>query len=72
MYSLVYFVVMFLACLLAVFAIAVILSIHTFSEVFVVGGLGICICRWLCISFIIGCVCQFGSFFVMYIVFFIR
>ena len=44
MHSLVYFVVMSLACFLAVFAIVVILSIHMFGEVFVVGGLGICIC----------------------------
>ena len=63
---------MFLACFLAVFAIVDISFIHSFSEVFVVGGLGICTWWWLCISFSIGCVYQFGSFFVMYIVFLIR
>ena len=60
---------MFLACFVAVFPISAISSIHSFSEVFVVGGLGICTC---CISFSIGYVCQFGSFLAMYIVFLIR
>ena len=69
MHSLVYFVVMFFACLLAVFAMVAISSIHIFGEMFVIGGLGICTCWWLCISFSIGCVCQFGSFFVIYIIF---
>ena len=41
-HSLVYFVVMSLASFLAVFAIVAISSIHMFSEVFVVGGSGIC------------------------------
>ena len=72
MHSLVYFVVMSLACFLAVFAMVAISFIHTFSEMFVVGGSGICTCWWLCVSFNIGYVCQFGSFFVMYIVFLIR
>ena len=40
MHSLVYFVVMFITCFLAVFAMVVISSIHTLSEVFIVGGLG--------------------------------
>ena len=40
--SLVYLVVIFLASLLAVFAIAAIMSIHSFGEVVVVGGCGIC------------------------------
>ena len=44
MHSLVYFVVMSLACFLAVFAITAILFIHVLSEVVVVGGLGICTC----------------------------
>ena len=41
MHSLVYFVVMSRACFLAVFAMAAISFIYTFSEVFVVGGLEI-------------------------------
>ena len=53
---------MFLACFLAVFAISVILSIHTFNEV-LVGGWGICTCWWLYILVSFGRVCQFGSFF---------
>ena len=35
-------------------------------------GSGICTCWWFCILFSIGCVCQFGSFFVMYMVFLVR
>ena len=44
MHSLVYFVVISLACFLADFTIAAISSIHTFSVVFVVSRLGICTC----------------------------
>ena len=72
MHSSVYFVVMSLACFLAVFAMVAISSFHMLGGMLVVGRSGICTCRWLRISFSIGCVCQFGSFFVMYIVFLMR
>ena len=42
MHSLVYFVVMSLACFLAVFAITAISFIHVSSRAVVMGGLGIC------------------------------
>ena len=51
---LVYFVVIFLASLLEVFAIAGIVSIHSFGGVVVVGGCEICTCWWLRISFKMG------------------
>ena len=70
--SLVYFVVIFLASLLAVFAISAISSIHSFGVVSIVGGCEICTWWWLCISFRMGCVCHYGLCFVMYIVFMIR
>ena len=70
--SLVYFVVIFLASLLVVFAIATISLIHSFGVVSIVGGCGICACWWLRISFRIGCVCQCGLCFAMYIVFMVR
>ena len=52
--SLVYFVVIFLASLLAVFAMAALISIHSFGGVFVVGGCGIYTFWWFRISFRIG------------------
>ena len=52
--SLVYFVVIFMASLLAVFAIATIMSIHSYGEVVVVSGCGICTCWWFRISFRMG------------------
>ena len=72
MQSLVYFVVIFLASLLAIFAILAMSSIHSFGIESVAGGCGICTYWWLRISFSIGCVCHSGLFFAMYIVFLIR
>ena len=54
MQFLVYFVVIFLASLLAVFAIATMTSIYSFGGVVVVGGCGICTCWWFRISFKMG------------------
>ena len=59
---LVYFVVIFLASLLEVFAIAAMVLIHSFGVVVVVGGCGICTFWWLRISFKMGWVCQCGLF----------
>ena len=70
--TLVYFVVIFLASLLAVFVIAAMTSIHSFGIVSIIGGWGICICWWLHISLRIGCVCHCGSFFAICIVFLMR
>ena len=66
MQSLLYFVVIILASLLAL------ISIHSFDMVSIIGGWGICTFRWLRILSIIGCVCHCGSFFAIYIVFSMR
>ena len=71
MHSLVYLVVIFLACRFDVLAIVAIYLIHVLIRKPSVGGGGMCI-RLYCLSVsIIGCICQFVRFFVMYIVFLI-
>jgi hypothetical protein len=60
MQSLVYFVVIFLASLFAVFAMAAIVLIHSSGDVVVAGGCGMLTCWWFQISFRMGCTCQRG------------
>ena len=62
MQSLVYFVVIFLASLFAVFAIVAMVSIQSIGDAVVVGGCGMLMCWWFRISFRMGCTCQLGSF----------
>ena len=71
-HSLVYLVVIFLACIFAVLANIASSYIHSFFSKSLFGGEGMLIWVWLFNSCIIGCVCQFSVLFVMYIPFLIR
>ena len=72
MQSLVYFVVIFLAYLFAVFAMVAILSIHSVGVAAVTGGWGMLACGWFRNSLRMGCACHDGSFCTMYMVFRMR
>ena len=67
-----YFVVIFLASLLAFFAMVAMLLIHSVGGAIVVGGCGMFVCGWFLISSMMGCACQSGSFCAMYMVFLMR
>ena len=72
MQSLVYFVVVFLASLFAFFPMVAIVSIHSIGSAVEIGGCGMFVCWWFCISFKMGCVCQSGPCCAMYMVFLMR
>ena len=72
MQSLVYFVVIFQASLFAFFAMAAMVSIHSTGGDVVIGGCGMFTCWWFRISIRMGCVCQCGSFCVIYMAFLMR
>ena len=72
MQFLVYFVVIFLASLFAFFAMVVMVLIHSIRGVVVIGGCGMFVCWWFCISFRMGCVIHSGSYCAMYMVFLMR
>ena len=71
-HSLVYLVVIFLACMFAILVNVTNSFIHSFFCKSSFGGRSMLIWVWLFNSCIIGCVCQFIVLFVMYIPFLIR
>jgi hypothetical protein len=72
MQSLVYFVVIFLASLFAIFAMVAMALIHSSRGDIVTGGCGMLTCWWFRISFRMGCVCQSGSCCAMYMIFLMK
>jgi hypothetical protein len=68
----VYFVVIFLASLLAIFAMAAMAVIHSSGGAVVGRGCGMSTCWWFRISFRMGCICQSGSCCPMYMTFLMR
>ena len=67
-----YSVVIFWASFLAIFALLARSSIHILCGRGCIGGVGRVLCTWLSICWMMGWSCQFGLFFVMYIIFRVR